>query len=67
MNGRKAIRGVSNLTKVMKEEMERISSAFVWQKKKNQEYNFRGKNKRIMKMCVNVDWDIMAERLGHHG
>jgi len=34
-------KGVSNFTKVMKEEMESISPAFVWQNK--QEYHFRGK------------------------
>jgi len=34
-------KGLSNLTKVMKEEMESISHAFMWQNK--QEHHFRGK------------------------
>lgn len=54
---------MSNLTKVMKKEMESISPAFVWQNK--QEYHFRGgkKTKPIMEICNNVDWHIMAAKL----
>jgi len=36
-------KGVSNLTKVMKEKMVSISPAFVWQNK--QEHHFRGEKK----------------------
>lgn len=54
-------KGASNLAKVMKEEMESISFAFVWQNK--QEYHIRGKNKPIMEICNNVDWHIMAAKL----
>jgi hypothetical protein len=57
----KGNKGVSNLTKVVKEEMESISLSFVWHNK--QEYHFRGRNKPIMEICNNVDWQIMAAKL----
>jgi hypothetical protein len=54
-------KGVRNLTKVMNEEMETISLAFVWQNE--QEYHFIGRSKPITERYNNMDRKIMATEL----